>query len=193
MNVNGITASVNPYVSTGRKINPKYRDGQFYQQTQAAATGTDETKQYASPQDIYEAQKLTAYYKGKSMEEWALTDPKYTDPETGISWYVRDGKHPYMTGEDSEKFRKLCEESGEFYLKKFAEMTGLIQYLDDKTVAYVGDNGTAIKSKDGKELWIDTSSLSYDMIMNMFRNISKTGNYFDSGYWSSNIWNAQYL
>ncbi len=46
-----------------------------------------------------------------------------------------------MVGEDAEKFRKLCEESGEFALKKFAEMTGLIQKLDDNTVAYVGDNG----------------------------------------------------
>ena len=181
MNVGGITASVNPYVSTSKKANPgsRYGDGQFLQQTQSAESGTDETKQYASVQEIYEANKFTAYYKGKSMEEWALTDPKYTDPGTGISWYVRDGKHPYMTGEDAEKFKKLCEESGEFYLKKFAEMTGLIQHLDANTVAYVGDNGTAIKSKDGKELWIDTSSLSYDMIMNMFRNLSKTDGYFN--------------
>ena len=181
MNIGEITASVNPYVSTSKKVNPgsRYGDGQFLQQTQTAASGTDETKQYASAQEIYEANKLTAYYKGKSMEEWALTDSKYTDPETGISWYVRDGKHPYMIGEDAEKFKKLCEESGEFYLKKFAEMTGMIQHLDDNTVAYVGDNGTAIKSKDGKELWFDTSSLSYDMIMNMFRNISKTDGYFN--------------
>ena len=53
-----------------------------------------------------------------------------------------------MVGEDAEKFRKLCEESGEFALKKFGEMTGLIQKLDDNTVAYVGDNGIAVKSKD---------------------------------------------
>ena len=32
---------------------------------------------------------------------------------------------------------------------------------------------SAIKSKDGKELFVDTSSLSYDMIMNMFKNLSK--------------------
>ena len=192
MNVNGITAYVSPYTGAGRMAD-KYSDGQFYQHMKGTTSGTDESKQCASPQEIYEANKFTAYYKGKSLEEWSLTDPAYTDPATGVSWYVRDGKHPYMTGEDAEKFRKLCEESGEFYLKKFAEITGLIQYLDDNTVAYVGDNGTAIKSKDGKELWIDTSSLSYDMIMNMFRNISKTGNYFDSGYWSTNIWNAQYL
>ena len=70
------------------------------------------------------------------LEEWALTDPKYTDSETGISWYIWDGKYPYMVGEDAEKFRNLCEESGEFAIKKFAEMTGLIQKLDDNTVAY---------------------------------------------------------
>ena len=100
------------------------------------------------------SEKMTAWYQGVPLKEWALTDPKYTDSETGISWYIRDGKYPYMVGEDAEKFRKLCEESGEFPLKKFGEMTGLIQKLDDNTVAYVGDNGIAVKSKDGKEmLW----------------------------------------
>lgn len=62
-------------------------------------------------------------------------------------------------------------------MKKFAEMTGMIQYLDDYTVAYVGDNGTVIKSKDGKELEIDTSSMTYDMIMNMLRNLPKSGKF----------------
>ncbi len=71
-------------------------------------------------------------------------------------------------------------------MKKFAEMTGMIQYLDDHTVAYVGDNGTVIKSKDGKELEIDTSSMTYDMIMDMFKNLPKSGNYFDSSYWQKN-------
>ena len=82
------------------------------------------------------SEKMTAWYQGVPLKEWALTDPKYTDSETGISWYIRDGKYPYMVGEDAEKFRKLCEESGEFPLKKFGEMTGLIQKLDDNTVAY---------------------------------------------------------
>lgn len=62
-------------------------------------------------------------------------------------------------------------------MKKFAEMTGMIQHLDDNTVAYVGDNGTVIKSKDGKELEIDTSSMTYDMIMNMLRNLPKSGKF----------------
>ena len=34
---------------------------------------------------------------------------------------------------------------GEFPVKKFAEMTGMIQYLEDNTVAYVGDNGTGLE------------------------------------------------
>jgi L-rhamnose mutarotase len=148
-----------------------------------------EAKTNASVQDIYNG--LTTYYKGVPLEQWASSDPKYTDAETGISWYVRDGKHPYMTGEDAEKFKRLCEETGEPWLKKFGEMTGVIQQLDDNTVAYVGDNGTAIKSNDGKELFVDTSSLTYDQIMSLFRNLSKTNNYFDSGYWQENIRKVQ--
>ena len=130
---------------------------------------------------------LTTWYKGKTLDEWALTSPKYTDSATGLSWYVIDGRQPYMTGEDAEKFWKMCKETGEFPVKKFAEMTGMIQHLDDNTVAYVGDNGTVIKSKDGKELEIDTSSMTYDMIMNMFKKLPKNGNYFDSSYWQKHM------
>ncbi len=114
-------------------------------------------------------------------------DLRYTDAKTGISWYVSDGKRLYMIGEDVAKLKELCRETGEPWLKKFAEMTGTIQQLDDNTTAFVGTNGTAVKSKDGKELFVDTSSLSYDMIMYMFRNLSGGGNYFDSGYWHENI------
>jgi len=85
-----------------------------------------------------------------------------------------------MEGEDAEKFLEMCRETGEFPLKKFAEMVGTIQHLDDNTTAYIADNGTVIKSKDGKELEIDTSSMTYDMLMNMFKNLPKSGNYFDS-------------
>ena len=84
----------------------------------------------------------------------------------------------------------MCKETGESWLKKFAEMTGTIQHLNDNTTAYIGDNGTAIKSKDGKELWIDTSALSYDALMNMFKNLPKSGSYFDSSYWQKNIQKA---
>ncbi len=205
-------------VATTNRYN-KSKAGQFYQQQQVVDESVPEnTRQNTNVQDIYEAlksrvpnenvkeqdgledvaemdagadgRKLTTWYKGKTLDEWALTAPKYTDSATGISWYVIDGKQPYMTGEDAEKFWKMCKETGEFPLKKFAEMTGTIQYLDDNTVAYIGDNGTAIKSKDGKELWIDTSSLSYDTLMNMFKNLPKNGNYFDSSYWQKNIQKA---
>lgn len=71
-------------------------------------------------------------------------------------------------------------------------MTGTIQYLDDNTTAFVGTNGTAIKSKDGKELFVDTSSLSYDMIMNMFKNLPKSDDYFDNGYWQESIQKAMF-
>lgn len=131
--------------------------------------------------------KMQVWHQGKTLEEWSETDTKYTDAATGISWYVRDGKYPYMTGEDSEKLRKMCEETGEPWLKKFAEITGIIQYLDDDTTAYVGDNGIAIKSKNGQELFIDTSSLTYDTIMSLFRNMDKNADYFDRSYWENSI------
>ena len=115
---------------------------------------------------------LQTWYGGKRLEEWASEDPKYTDAKTGCSWYVRDGKHPYMIGEDAVKFKKMCQEQGEPWLKKFAEMTGIIQYPDDDSAAYVGTNGTVIISKDGSGRFVDTSSLSYDMIMDLLKNPS---------------------
>lgn len=153
----------------------------FYEKEAANA------KSIANSEDISADKKLITYYQGKSLEEWSKTDPCYTDAETGIKWYVRDGKQPYMTGEDSEKFYALCEESGEFPLKKFAEMTGTIQYLDENTVAYICDNGTAIKGKDGSKLFVDTSGLTYDMLMKLFSNLTTTANYFDEGYWTDEI------
>lgn len=197
MSVNGIGQNYYQNNVSMNKYN-KSRAGQFCQEKQAAeASASEGTWQNANVQDIYEAFKSTnplmgqeentvssdsglqVWYGDKTLEEWAATDPKYTDKETGFSWYVRDGKHPYMTGEDVTKFKEMCRETGESWLKKFAEMTGTIQYLDDNTTAFVGTNGTVIKSKDGKELFIDTSSLSYDVIMNMFKNLSKGSNYFD--------------
>ncbi len=210
MSVNGI--GQNYYQNNVMTNNyNKSRAGRFYQQKQAAEASVPEgARQNANVQDIYEALKTTnplmgqedsavsddsglqVWYKDKPLEEWAATDPKYTDKETGFSWYVRDGKHPYLTGEDAEKFKQMCKETGESWLKKFAEMTGTIQHIDDNTTAFVGTNGTAIKTKDGKELFVDTSSLSYDMIMNMFTNLPKSGNYFDSAYWQKNIQKAMF-
>jgi len=34
--------------------------------------------------------------------------------------------------------------------------------------------------------------MTYDMIMNMFSNRSKSGNYFDSSYWQKNIQKAMF-
>ena len=210
MSVNGIGQNYYQNNVLTNKYN-KSKVGQFYLQEQAAeASEPTSTRQNANVQDIYGALKstnplmgqeenaisndsgLTVWYGDKTLEEWSATDPKYTDKETGFSWYVRDGKHPYMTGEDAEKFKEMCRETGESWLKKFAEMTGTIQHLDDNTTVFVGTNGTVIKSKDGKELEIDTSSMTYDMIMNMFKNLSQSGNYFDRSYWQMNIQKAMF-
>lgn len=214
MNISGIGQNYYQNNILTNKYNQS-KAGAFYQQKQMTEEAVfEETRQNVSAQDIYEMLKaknpyaeyetspkeklsddsgLQTWYKGKTLEEWSATDPKYTDSKTGFSWYVRDGKHPYMVGEEAEKFKEMCMETGESWLKRFAEMTGMIQYLDDNTTAYVGTNGTAIKSKDGRELFIDTSALSYDMIMSLFKNLPKSDNYFDSGYWQENIKKAQFL
>ena len=188
MSVNGIGQNYYQNNISTNKYNSS-KAGQFYLQKQAAEVSASEgARQNANVQDIYKAfnsrvsneyvkkqdslgdvtktgagaddKKLTVWYKGKTLDEWALTSPKYTDAATGISWYVIDGKQPYMTGEDAEKFREMCKKTGEFPLKKFAEMTGTIQYLDDNTTAFLGTNGKAIKSNDGKELFCDNSKFT---------------------------------
>lgn len=134
-------------------------------------------------------EKLTVYYNGVPLRRSA-DDKKYTDKETGISWYVADGKHPYLTGEDVDKLKKLCAETGEPLLKKMAEITGMIRHLDDNTTAYIGDNGIAIMSKDGRQLSIDTSSLSYDVLFFMFGNIGVSGDYFNEKFWTGKMQDA---
>ncbi|WP_286083140.1 hypothetical protein [Parablautia intestinalis] len=208
MSINGIGQNYYQNNVSTNKYN-RNRAGQFYPQKQTVEEAAPEsTRQNANVQDIYAALQstnplieqeestvsndsgLTVWYGDKTLEEWAATDPKYTDKETGFSWYVRDGKHPYMTGEDATKFKQMCKETGESWLKKFAEMTGMIQKLDDNTTAYVGTNGIAVMGKDGRQLSVDTSFMTYDMIMNMFKNLPKNGNYFDSSYWQKNIQKA---
>jgi len=130
---------------------------------------------------------MTVYYKGVPLEEWSEKDPKYTDPKTGVSWYVRDGKYPYFIGDDEKKLCEICKESGESLIMKMGEITGLMQKLDDKTMAYVNLNEINIRSKDGKALTIDTSGVSYDVLMDMFKNIDKHGDYFSRKYWKDNI------
>ena len=162
MSINGIGQNYYQNNVSTNKYN-RNRAGQFYPQKQTVEEAAPEsTRQNANVQDIYAALQstnplieqeestvsndsgLTVWYGDKTLEEWAATDPKYTDKETGFSWYVRDGKHPYMTGEDATKFKQMCKETGESWLKKFAEMTGMIQKLDDNTTAYVGTNGIAV-------------------------------------------------
>ena len=208
MSINGIGQNYYQNNVSTNKYN-RNRAGQFYPQKQTVEEAAPEsTRQNANVQDIYAALQstnplieqeestvsndsgLTVWYGDKTLEEWAATDPKYTDKATGFSWYVRDGKHPYMTGEDATKFKQMCKETGESWLKKFAEMTGMIQKLDDNTTAYVGTNGIAVMGKDGRQLSVDTSFMTYDMIMNMFKNLPKNGNYFDSSYWQKNIQKA---
>ena len=208
MSINGIGQNYYQNNVSTNKYN-RNRAGQFYPQKQTVEEAAPEsTRQNANVQDIYAALQstnplieqeestvsndsgLTVWYGDKTLEEWAATDPKYTDKETGFSWYVRDGKHPYMTGEDATKFKQMFKETGESWLKKFAEMTGMIQKLDDNTTAYVGTNGIAVMGKDGRQLSVDTSFMTYDMIMNMFKNLPKNGNYFDSSYWQKNIQKA---
>ena len=184
MSVNGIGQNYYQNNIATPKYN-RSRAGQFCPQKQAAeASVHTDTRQNANVQDIYKAlkgsvsngyvkgqdsledvtemdagaddKKLTVWYKGKTMDEWALTSPKYTDSATGISWYVIDGKQPYMTGEDAEKFWKMCEETGEFPLKKFAEMTGSIQQVDRQEA----ETKTEIIAKpDGSRVLVMTMSI----------------------------------
>lgn len=69
---------------------------------------------------------LFAYNIGLPSKEQTLTDQKYTDDETGISWYVGKDGIPYMLEEAAEKLIGLCKKTGEDWLKKAAEMTGLV-------------------------------------------------------------------
>lgn len=119
------------------------------------------------------------------MAEKALTDQRYTDKETGISWYVGEDGKPYMIGDDADKFKEMCKENGEFPIKKFAEMIGMIQQLDDNTTAFVGDNGIAVKGKDGSEYVIDIAGMTYDNIMHMLSQATGGGDYYSDIYWDN--------
>ena len=181
--------NIQGYVSAWRPSNTNYAMAQSKGNAERDEAFGTILKSKTETQTMTETddKKLIVSYQGVSLEEWAKTDPKYTDPETGISWYVRDGIHPYMLDEDTEKLKQLCEETGEFPLKKFGEIVGTIQQLDENTVAYVGTNGTVIKDKDGNELFVDTSHLTYDMIMDLFNNLPETDDYFDSSYWNMQL------
>ena len=112
MSVNGIGQNYYQNNVSANKYN-RSRAGQFYPQRQVAEESAPEsTRQNANVQDIYDSLKstnplmgqdentvsndsgLTTWYKGKTLEEWALTAPKYTDPATGLSWYVLSFLYP---------------------------------------------------------------------------------------------------
>ena len=52
-------------------------------------------------------------------------------------------------------------------------------------------NRRDINGRYGKEMFVDTSGLSYDIVMDMFRNLPKNGDFFSNEYWSDNIQKAQ--
>lgn len=79
-----------------------------------------------------------AIFRGESSRERALTDQRYTDQETGITWYVGENGSPYLLDEDAKRLQELCDLNGENYLRRLAEMTGLMQELDENITAYVG-------------------------------------------------------
>ncbi len=83
--------------------------------------------------------------------------------------------------------KAVVRENRRVVAKKFAEMTGTIQKLDENTTAYVGTNGIAVMGKDGRQLSVDTSALSYDMLECLFDNLQRGGNYFDSSYWQNQL------
>lgn len=58
------------------------------------------------------------------LEILALMDEKYTDGETGISWYVGEGREPYMLDKDIESLKSYCRMNGVGFWEKYTEMTG---------------------------------------------------------------------
>ena len=127
---------------------------------------------------------------GEKME-WSATDEKYTDKKTGISWYVKDGNQVYMTDDDIEKLNKLCQETGEPWLKKYSEIIGTIRYLEDGSTVLITDDGTSIKSKDGKTLHLETASWTYAELMKLFKDLPKNMDYFDKRFWNDRMQNIK--
>lgn len=101
----------------------------------------------------------------------------------GMTVYTKDGT-PFAVKALTHQ-RYTDKETSEFPLKKFAEMTGMIQQLDDNTTAFVGDNGITVKGKDGREYVIDIAGMSYDNIMSMLSKATSGGEYYSSNYWNN--------
>ena len=131
---------------------------------------------------------LEVWCNGEKME-WSATDEKYTDVKTGISYYIKDGKHVYMIDEDIEKLNKLCQETSEPWLKKYSKIIGTIRHLDDGTTVYITDSNTSIKSKDGKTLHLETASWTYEELMKLFKDLLKNIDYLDKRFWDERMQN----
>lgn len=129
-------------------------------------------------------------YQGIPLEVWALTDPEYTDKDTGITWFIRDGRYPYLLGEDAEQFEKLCSGADKAVLEQLAEQTGIMRKLGDNTIAFVSGKGIGIKSVDGKELLMEMPDMPYDMLLGMLHGLPAEGNYFDLDYWKNTLLEA---
>lgn len=114
-------------------------------------------------------------------------DKEYVDERSGFKWLVNVHGEPYMIGNSAEDFYRHCEKTGADPTKKFAELTGLLQYLSDGSYAYIGSNGISIKSEDGQKLFLDKEDMTYDMLMYMFDNLPETDDYFNPEYWKENM------
>ena len=125
------------------------------------------------------ADGLEVWRNGEKVE-CSASDKKYTGEKTGISYYVQDSGYVYMLDEDMEKLNKLCQETGEPWLKKYSEIIGTIRHLDDGTTVYITDGNTSIKSKDGKTLHLETASWTYNELMKLFKDLPKNIDYFDN-------------
>ena len=105
-----VNTAVNSNIYAGRKPGSKYNQSHTFQQKEVLevlfaggwytnrALGQqlrEKEIQNEEPEISNDSsEKMTAWYQGVPLKEWALTDPKYTDSETGISWYIRDVQAP---------------------------------------------------------------------------------------------------
>ncbi len=115
-----------------KKMSELLKDGNWYRRNyDKQHTNETQTKEPETNTNTYhylDSNGMTVYAKdGTSLAEKALIDQRYTEKETGISWFVGDDGKPYMVGDDVEKFNEMCRENGEDPINKFAEMTGMIQ------------------------------------------------------------------
>lgn len=119
---------------------------------------------------------ITRYYNGKEVnyQEDMLHDRKMYDAETGVTWYLNDERGPYIAGEDSEKLAQWCKDNGVSWLKKFADMTGLVRNYPDGSTAYIADNGIVVKRNDGTKFTIDYTNASWYALMDAVNSMQKS-------------------